>query len=276
MPEIQRCQILDGELLYRGQTVEIMEPKPMPSQIRTMAKELAIVTGQDIFQFIGYSTSQKLSQSTGALTLNFSNVKSREIVRLIFNVDVRRKRSGQQGKRGKQLPQGRFSPPPNGTFVKFWASLNLPEPRKNSEYKNKLGLLKKYFFSGDVEKCNYGLRFAHKKLYLAQANRKLISMPVARLDNASEAIKARQGAANKYCQANGPKPLATKVTGNLECVDDIPRVKNSEERETYEETLNSIGNSHYSDIKKPPEDQTNEEWLDDYNGTSNFKVENNR
>ena len=71
---------------------------------------------------------------------------------VIFNADIRRKRNVENHKAGSLLPKGRFSVGRQSAFYKFWVSTGLNIPPRLSAFNDYMGKLKVFSFSADIAK----------------------------------------------------------------------------------------------------------------------------
>ena len=262
--DLEKFQLLDGTLLFDGNSLDQKSPLFTKAEIARAVKNIATQSNTEIFQYIGYSTGHKPGQSTGSLTLNFNNVRTLDHVRMIFNVDTYRQRTSKNSIKGSQRHKGDFLPPENGAFVKFWTGLEMEMPRKRCEYKNKLGRLKKSYFTGQTETCNYGAKFVDKHIQRATIALENHEVTVHGFRAANNLLITRQEPAKEYCQAIQPTPDSELDLAQSRCVSNSPRVKSSDYRGKYKELPLSAPRCASAGTKTRPQDQTNEEWLADY------------
>jgi hypothetical protein len=105
-------------------------------------------------RYENYSTGCYGQHKAGGVTLQFYCEVTYRNYYAIFNADVRRKRCIGDHKAGSRLPKGRFSVSRRSAFYKFWLSTGLNLPTRLSAFNDYMGKLKAFTFSADIVKGN--------------------------------------------------------------------------------------------------------------------------
>ena len=103
-------------------------------------------------RYISYTTGFYGKHNAGGVTLQFICETTCINYYVIFNVDLRRKRTTKKHKAGSSLPSGRFSVGVRSQFYKFWRSTGLDLPHRLSAFNDCMGKLKAFTFCATVTK----------------------------------------------------------------------------------------------------------------------------
>ena len=103
-------------------------------------------------QYLSYSTGLYDGGKYDGVTLQLKHKGNAEIYHVIFNANIRRKRTIKNNKAGSLLPKGRFSVGRRSAFYKFWLSTDLPLPPRLSAFNDYMGNLKQFTFSAQITK----------------------------------------------------------------------------------------------------------------------------
>ena len=103
-------------------------------------------------RYISYTTGFYGKHNAGGVTLQFLCEVTCINYYVIFNVDLRRKRTTKKHKVGSPLPSGRFSVGLRSQFYKFWISTGLGLPHRLSAFNDCMGKLKAFTFCATVTK----------------------------------------------------------------------------------------------------------------------------
>ena len=71
---------------------------------------------------------------------------------VFFNADLVRQRSTRNHEKGSPLPKGHFTPKPNSGFMQMWRSTLLPLPRSLTSFHDCMGKLKSIVFMAEISK----------------------------------------------------------------------------------------------------------------------------
>jgi hypothetical protein len=290
-------------LLQKGDSVAarngqlLIEPKsrkPVPKSWLNlhsdkMIVELAQHLNQSIYAYSYYQTGNFNQGRLPGVILKFIDLLTGEDVYAIFNADLKRKRTNKLGRKGEPLPTGQFHVGERSALYKLWLKTGFKRPRRLSELNKSLSKLKCIYFIADRTK-----------------DTKLINNSIQPLTLSSSSIShifgGRQGA-NKW-QENGKlvasnkgntlgqglaasdsdKDLAAEcTTANLtyssKCMlNEVRVLKNAGEITAYvanHALSNQVMTRNVTPFaldKKLPKEQTNAEWLEDYDSAGKNKL----
>jgi len=209
-----------------------------------------------VFIYNGYTTGRYGKQNYSGITLSFINLLTGENGYIIFNVCLDRKRTTRHGEKGSALPKGHFSVGKKSSFYKFWLNTGLEIPRRLSSFHDYMGKLRELIFMFEII----------EKEKLNKASAALLSIEY------DELVKL-------IVTDNTPTTLG-QVTDNSQTKSSdkvIALPHNNRGFQTNQTTgQNNCGLSYQgsTDIRDsissvntavPNGNQTNEEWLNDYN-----------
>ena len=204
-------------------------------------------------RYIGYTVGFYGEHKAGGVTLQFICEVTCINYYVIFNVDLRRKRTTKKHKAGSPLPNGRFSVGVRSQFYKFWVSTGLGLPHRLSAFNDCMGKLKAVTFCATVTK---GDRLDSATLVA------LMSKPPKLMVVPNSVPTTTQQLSNK---------TPTRIANN----DSPPLLVINESQENQTTCLNNYGISKQGttdtsnpispiDDTKRAQSQTNKEWLDEY------------
>ena len=255
--------IEDGLLVIKPASGKPVPDKWLKDNSNNLVNEILKLTNSAAYRFTHHTTAVEPGYSSDRLTLWFVSYTSGCEVLAHFNVDLNRKRNGAKNKAGTKLPPGEFIPRKQSKYVQWWSGLNLPKPRYPSEYHRKLHHLKALLFSGETDLTkNHQVRFKDKNIELLNIDFDYIKLSsnieFSRLTGGELAVKERLIGGEYAVKDGGEGNTATSInTGSpaiSECVSESVRLKN-----------NVIRTTCSVDVKKPPQEQSTDEWLADYN-----------
>lgn len=203
-------------------------------------------------RFDSYKTGHYGQHRAGGVTLQFICETTGNNYYVIFNADLKRKRSTKKHKVGTPLPSGRFSVGRRSLFYKFWVSTGLPVPSRLSAFNDRMGKLKAFVFTANISK---GKRLDAKSL-----------MPL--LDDQSSVVPLAHNIQTNVKQFSNN--IQTKIANNYSVLE--PENTGFQENQTT--CLNNYGISKQgtTDTRTPlspittdkqVREQTNQEWLGD-------------
>jgi hypothetical protein len=203
-------------------------------------------------RFDSYTTGIYGQHKTGGVTLQFICEATGDNYYVIFNADLKRKRSTKQHKVGTPLPSGRFAVGRRSLFYKFWVSTSLPIHSRLSAFNDRMGKLKGFVFTANISK---GKRLDAKSLR-PLLNDQLSVMPLVN----KVQTNVKQFSNNEQ----------TRIANN----DSMLAPANAKSNENQTTCLNNYGISKQgtTDTRtsispittaKQVREQTNQEWLDD-------------
>ena len=224
-----------------------------------------------------------ICRKQSGLCLQFVNVANDESYHAVFNVVLERTRSSIHGACGSQLPKGRFTVKKRSAFAKFWTTTGLGEPRRLSELYKCIGRLSNLYFTAELNNDSQKLVNASIQpinLTSAYLNTLIGGNEVANLRQASDKEVARVSdknvrqpdATRTRDKGNATRLNLSGVEPHLQCVDKSVRVNDTTSQNTTGQRNYELSNKGRTDKdstspllkRKPPQEQTNDEWLADY------------
>lgn len=286
-----QVSITQGKLLIKPSSGLPVPPKWLRQHELSLINDICLLLNFNALRYVSYSTGCYGSKKSEGITLQFINLHTNEDAYLIFNASLKRVRNSRGGKKGEQLPGKQFIASGRSSFYKFWCSTNLPLPRSLSKFYECMGKLKPLIFTGKVDLNN---RIAGKKLLLLEASyQNILAKSNLTLSgnintnlNAKEPLIFRQETAKKPLsftakdielghavnelapnQSTCPSKYGYKVI-RKEVISkgintDITPINNSN-------TKGIDGNKieAKSEKNKRPEEQSNDEWLSEWENAS--------
>lgn len=231
--------------------------KPVPiawldSHRHLLFEEIAAACKLDILIYDGYTTGNFESRYPGA-ALQFTSLLNGQDYYSIFNVGLIRQRTSKHGAKGTPLPGKQFHCGKRSNLWKLWIALDLQHPRQASELHTKLSQLKQIAFLTDDHQ---GRRIQNDDLQALDLECQAIFTPNS--EPVSNPFTCRDDVVNKSLKRDVKEfkqgPINTGFQG-------------------FQTTgLNNHGASQQgsagkgiSSMPKDPQDQTSQEWLEDYN-----------
>jgi hypothetical protein len=265
-------------LLERGDEVSVVkgllqiEPRSgsevpsdwLSSHQAELGKEIGNVLSLPVFEYQGHKTGIYDCKASGnirdsGLSLSLLDLAAQRNAFCIFNVDLTRERQTRFGDKGSPLPKGHFRPKAGSAFMKFWKLCPFKPRKDNSSFHRRMGNLSPLLLTGQYRQ-----------------GEKVTASTLKPLDVRHEQIS--QAIFETYSVRN------TCVTGVYEvrkpCVSNVRKESGKPLTQRDLQADSTTGADHYGnkvirkgDIKnsslqlidnKPPEEQTVDEWLQDY------------
>lgn len=159
MTHFKKCSLLET-LFSRGDHIDIIKGKlvitpaskrPVPKKwlaenSTRLLREIADLLDINVYIYDDYSTGYYGKHKSPGLTLQLINISTGEDCYLIFNVDLKRSRTTNNGVKGTCLPKGQFRISKKYKFYQFWLSTGLSLPPRLSSFHDYMGNLKQCFF----------------------------------------------------------------------------------------------------------------------------------
>ena len=101
---------------------------------------------------MSYSVGAYENGNFDGITLQVTCEDDEKGYHVIFNVDLDRQRSTKNYKKGSPLPKGHFTPKPKSGFMEMWRSTSLPVPRSLTSFHDCMGKLKSIVFMAEISK----------------------------------------------------------------------------------------------------------------------------
>ncbi len=153
-----------GKLLSRGDKICIergklvIRPasgKPIPQdwfQYHSpgLIREILIALGIELYEYHGYKTGLYGKAKLPGVQLQFLSVTSNSDAYTIFNADLTRSRTTQTGKAGSALPSGHFRVGKRSHFYGFWVETGLRVPKSLTSFHDYMGKLRGFLFTAEM------------------------------------------------------------------------------------------------------------------------------
>lgn len=221
-----------------------------------VASELLRVTGHSGFIYKGYSTGFYTGHKAGGVTLQLFDPTTGQTAFAIFNADLKRARTTKHGKKGTALPKGRFIPGKKSGFVQFWCDMALDLPKRLSAFHDCMGKLDGLLMSAIINEKN---KVINRSLMPLTINHQELTELINTPDNFP--TTSRQLPDNQPTRAPDKESHQTQVLQDSQptsatCLNEYG---------TKVKGITGEGNSSIQMLNsKLPQDQTVDEWLDDY------------
>ncbi|WP_299941830.1 hypothetical protein [uncultured Microbulbifer sp.] len=248
----------DGVAVNRGRlTLAPASGCPVPAEWlskheQPLIIEVARLASVEALEYIGYSVGNYGPRKNGGVTLQFRSLLNGHDWYAIFNAYTTRARTTKHGKAGSPLPKGRFRMGKRSSFLKFWGRTGQRMPKSFDAFGDYMGKLRSQVFTGIPVKTERLNAATLAPLYIEQQQ-----LPSCEELNASVNLRVSSGLNPGKVRVNFPgKQLAqpqqprglqpNQTTGDANCGNTV------------------IRECGYKGIPKPPKEQTNEEWLEEY------------
>jgi len=244
-----------GRLTIAPASGRAVPPEWLAQHRDELVAAAARMTGVTAMEYLGHKVGNYGPRHAGGVTLQFRCVDSGKALYAIFNVSTRRTRTTKHGTPNSPLPKGQFRAGKRSAFVAFWTTTGIPLPRRLSAFHDCMGKLGGLIYTATR---TLGDRLDAKSLRPLHVPHNALTQP----DN----IRTT----SRQAPDNVPTRLADK---------ELPQRQQRQGLQPDQST--GHGNDGKTVIRKsgdtgsviPPELQSNEEWLADYNmaGDARFR-----
>tara|TARA_R110002126_G_scaffold51353_1_gene140496 strand:+ start:6178 stop:6993 length:816 start_codon:yes stop_codon:yes gene_type:complete len=152
------------DLLTRGDELEIVDGRlniiaesglPVPAEWLKLHEdklvyELVSQMAIDVLVYESYSTGKYGAKHHSGVNLQFINLLTDDSRYAVFNVELDRIKATKKGPIGSPLPSGQFRVGKRSRFYRFWLNANQPLPPRLSSFHDYMGNLKGALFIGTV------------------------------------------------------------------------------------------------------------------------------
>jgi len=152
------------DLLTRGDELEIVDGRlniiaesglPVPAEWLKLHEdklvyELVSQMAIDVLVYESYSTGRYGAERNSGVNLQFLNLLTDDSRYAVFNVGLDRVKATKKGPVGSPLPNGQFRVAKRSRFYRFWLNANQPLPPRLSSFHDYMGNLKGTLFTGIV------------------------------------------------------------------------------------------------------------------------------
>ena len=244
-----RVSVIDGKL-----HIEPASGKPLPQgwlQKHSDGLLTAIlkVTGEDAYLYDGFSTGRYSKHKKGGVTLQFTSIVLANDAYVIFNVDLDYVRGP---RKGKALPGKQFRVRPRHLFYKFWTISGIPNPPRLSQFHDYMGKLRGTAFHGNMSNGRFDaaslspLRITHARVARSIQPDTIQTTGIQHPDKSHTTYPYKEIKEGQLQQ--GVERLPTTCHSNHD---------NKVIRETCTRVITLSSTT-------PPQRQTHDEWLADY------------
>jgi hypothetical protein len=289
-----------AKLLHKGDEIDIVQGKLLIKPNSGLAvplnwlkqnetlliNEICCLFNIVPLRYMSYTTGRYGAKKSQGITLQFCNLKTGEDAYIIYNASLERSRTNKNAKKGDPLPGKQFIVSERSGFYKFWLSTGLPLPKSPSKFYECIGKLKPLVFTSAIDFKN---RITDKKSPLLELSfhEILNKHRVALAGKQNEELTAKQPLIFRQETANQPLSFPTKdveqkhthnglaanqSTCTSKCGNTVIRkevlstgvgldntpINNTNNKEA-DENINEVNLQ-----KKRPEEQTVDEWLEDW------------
>ena len=289
-----------AKLLHKGDEIDIVQGKLLIKPSNGLAVPLGWLKQNETLlineicclfnivplRYMSYTTGRYGAKKSQGITLQFCNLKTGEDAYIIYNASLERSRTNKNGKKGDPLPGKQFIVGERSGFYKFWLSTGLPLPRSASKFYECIGKLKPLVFTSAIDFksritdkklplldiCFHEILDKHRIALAGKQNKELtakqplifrqetakqpLSFPAKDIEkkHTHNGLVANQSTCtSKY----GNTVIRKEVLGTGVGLDNTP-INNSNNK-SVDENINEVNLQ-----KKRPEDQTADEWLEDW------------
>ena len=256
--------MLAQKLLKRGDYVAIekgqivIRPKSgkpaddwLKVNARVIYKDVITQAGLDALQYTGYSTGYYTQHKVGGVTLQYRSILTGDLYHVVFNADLKRARGKQ---RGQLLPKGQFRVGELHAFTRFWVGLRLNLPRRLSGFHDCMGKLKSVVITGSIDTNNRILKETIKPLDVSYEKLTVLFNTTKSPDNYLTTF--RQPPDNYPTRTPDKESPEPQLQQGLK--------SNSSTGANEYELSNQGITCNGSNVTSLPIQQSNEEWLADY------------
>lgn len=260
-----------GKLLSRGDEICIergklvIRPasgKPIPQDwfqhhSPGLIREILMALGIELYEYHGYTTGLYGKAKLPGVQLQFSSVAANSSAYTIFNAALTRSRTTKTGKAGSPLPAGHFRVGERSHFYGFWLETGLTVPRSLTSFHDYMGKLRGILFTAEMT-ANRENRMESGSIRPAYVSADQIAaafLPDKQRTNSGQVpdncrIKMPD---KNFAQTLTPQGFQPKSTA---CHDSYGKtVIRKDEYTGVDQSLRPY---------KTPQEQTCEEWLEDY------------
>ena len=257
---------LVARLLHRGDQIEVacgrltvtpLSGQPVPRDwlsrhFEQLASEIARQLGRELYLYDSYSTGRFDKGRLKGVQLQFTCALTGESRFVIFNAEIERRRDTKYGRSGAILPGNQFKAGKKSAFADFWQRASLPEPQRKGWYSNLMGKLRGMIFTGAALNGEKLDKRSLRPLNLAHDN----FLALFQLTQ-SNSIQANSEQNQNKPETVSPNTRLPETQAQQRAQLDVTTGAPNHGNTVFRERGNKV-------TFKLPIEQTNEEWLEDY------------
>ncbi|KXI28972.1 hypothetical protein [Paraglaciecola hydrolytica] len=277
--------VFQGELVITPKSGEPVPRDWLAANRNKIMSELAQQSNQSIFSYAYYQTGIYNNGRSPGVMIRFIDLLTGEDVYALFNAQLKRQRTTGNKKAGDPLPDGQFHMGDRSAFYMLWIKTALAIPRRFSEWHKSMSKLQHVYFIGERSS---GDKLANKSIQPLS----LAYKDIEQLLGGNLGTSQRQGSDNLVTRnggkvwrqglvaSNGDKHVAVDhvdkgLDPDSKCVSKQVRVFESAGNLSACAANRVLSNQVMTcnvvslpPIKKLPEEQSIDEWLQDYDSAS--------
>ncbi|MCC6200014.1 MAG: hypothetical protein IT466_04480 [Moraxellaceae bacterium] len=267
-PQISVCRLLargDKVALIQGRlTITPASGKQPPSDWLAanrskLITEAASMAGLLALEYIGYSVGNYSQKQAGGVTLQFCCMATGRSYYAIFNADTKRNRTTKTGKAGEPLPKDMFRVEKQSAFLGFWKSTGLPYHRL-SDIHDYMGNLRGLVYTAAIPNDE---RLDAKSIRPLDISTDLLLGQMTPLHPDKPPTTSRQA----------PDNIPTRFPDKESPQSQTPQgLKPDSGAGGYRYGNTGIREHGDTAIHTPPESQTDDEWLENYDSAAPLKA----
>ncbi len=261
------------DLLTRGDELEILDGRlnifaksgfPIPETWLKLHEdklvyELVSQMAIDVLVYESYSTGRYGAKHHSGVNLQFINLLTGDSRYAVFNADLDRVKATKKGPIGSPLPKGQFRVGKRSRFCRFWLNANQPLPPRLSSFHDYMGNLKGTLFTGIVGRDE---RLDKQSIKLMNITYVEIFAAFFQRSLPDNLHTLSIHSPDKY---HTTLPYNESMERVMQC--DLESIQTTCNCSYGKRSLGSAvvrGRSMMPTTNKIPQDQTVEEWLEDY------------
>lgn len=275
MSELLHMLIARGDLVAIEGGRLIITPKsgnPVPTDWLkqhqpALLQQIAQTTGVSLCQYKDCRTGHYGQHNSGGITLHYVELSTGRECYTIFNAGLTRSRTTKSGKEGTRLPQGHFHP--ERAFLTYWQTLKLPAPRYPSEYHLSMHRLGSVLVTAQLDERGKMIKGSPA---LAHIEHGQLIATLEAITTGKPLGKSWEGYGKVMGKTTGKETAQSLTQQGLQAnlsTGTEKHVKSKQESAGTSSSNYPISNSNipvigFTHHNVPPEQQTVEEWLADY------------
>ena len=243
-----------GRLAIKPNSGKVVPSWFMERHGRIIILDTLTLVGISGYEYMSYSTGHYGQHKAGGVTLQFVDLLRNKDAYACFNADLKRKRNSSNGKKGHTLPKDQFSVGRRSHFYQFWQSTGLPLPVSLTRFYECMGKLKSFIFTATIENSRLQTDTLRP---IDICHEQLLSAHNFHINNTQFSHKQHIRVAHKELPKTQLLQAITQnqTTCNQNYGNKVIRIDGNKGNDI------SLSNTV---IKKTPQEQTDEEWLEDY------------
>jgi hypothetical protein len=273
--------VCKGQLIITPKSGQIVPKDWLSVNSHKIVSEIAEQLNHSIFTYSYYKTGVYNSGLFPGVMIRFIDLLKYDEAYAVFNANLKRQRASRNKKVGDLLPEGHFYSGKRSAFCLLWFRTNLPIPRRFSEWHKSMSKLQYVYFVANKSSNDKLSNQSIKPLSL-DANE------IARLFSDNSGTSQRQASDNlvtrnggkqlrqEMVARNGDKDIATGHTNSVQTQNSNYVTNKVRVLESARELNACVSNRVLSNKvmtcevvsippnNKVPEEQSNDEWLQDY------------